>query len=330
MDLITKVKNIIRSQHLVKRGDKIIVAVSGGPDSVTLLNILNTLKHELGIQLFVAHLNHRLRKSATQDQQFVKKICYELNLPFLTKIAHISKRGGSVEEEAREARFSFLIEVARKCKADTIALGHTEDDLAETVLMRILRGTGLLGMRALLPKRDIKGFAFIRPLLYSTREEIEAFLKKRQIRFRRDPTNNSTRFFRNKIRLRLLPLLEEEYKGNIKEVLVNLSRNTTIDYDYLEKEGQRKFKQLVKQERGASRILVELKRLLKLHPAVRRILIRLAIEKLKGDTRRLTLKHLDHIEDLIHHRPKYSLIHLPNHLVATKTPRCLCLYTRNS
>lgn len=326
MDLVQKVKDSIHSQNLLSRNEAVVVGVSGGPDSVALISILRALSCDLNLQLYVAHFNHRLRKESQQDEKFVKDLSHKLNLPFVRgdwRHPRIPKKG-SLEELAREERLQFLMNAARSKKAKTIALGHQRDDLAETVLMRILRGTGLQGMRAILPKRNIQGFTFIRPLLGAGRKEIESYLKKNRLSFRVDATNKKTDFFRNKLRLKLLPLLEKEYQNNIREVLTNLSENITVDYDYLKNQAWALFSRL-KKSTNSKTIQFNLKSFRKEHLALQRLLIRLSVESLKGDTNRLTLRHWKEIEALLISRPAGAIVDLPDQLYVQKTKSSLIL-----
>jgi tRNA(Ile)-lysidine synthase len=193
MNPLTKIRTFIKTNHLFSKGERIVLGVSGGPDSVFLLYALYQLRHELGLSLIVAHINHHLRIDSTKDGNFVKKLCHELSLPFAIRDVRILKRKGqsSIEEIARQKRFNAFIEIAKKYHSRKIALGHNLDDLAETVLMRILRGTGLSGMRAILPQRQISGMTFTRPILDISHHEIMGFLKSKKLPFRLDPTNTS-------------------------------------------------------------------------------------------------------------------------------------------
>jgi tRNA(Ile)-lysidine synthase len=264
-------------------------------------------------------MNHGLRKDAQRDQKFVQKEAKRLQLPFTTETVFLKKKlkRGSIEEIAREIRQKSLIKAAKKNKAAVIALGHTRDDLAETVLMRLLRGTGLSGIRAILPKREMRGIVFVRPLIETKRSEVEHFLKKRGLTYRTDVTNKQKRFFRNKIRLELLPHLEKNYNKNIREILTNLCRSAAIDYEYLEREGRRLLKDLAKKT-GASCVELDYNRLLDLHLSQLRMVLRTSLEKLQGDTRRLTLAHIDEVEDLLRNRPLKSVVHLPNKITERK------------
>ncbi len=331
-NLLNQIRNTVLSQGLFKSGDKVIVAASGGPDSVFLLYALNQLKHELGIDLLAAHVNHGLRKGSAVDQRFVENLARTWRLPFITTTLVIKKKKNksSIEELARDARFGFLIKTAQRFGCDSIALGHTQDDLAETVLMRILRGTGLLGMRGILPKRKIYGVYFVRPLLNIEHRAIEIFLKRKNIKFRIDPSNKKPIFFRNKIRLQLMPFLSRHFNPDVRHTLANLANTMATDYDFLKQSGEELAKKLFLFPKNRRAISLKLDALTKLHPSMQRNLIRLAVEKLKGDTRRLTFAHIKEIESLIANRPPKSSVNLPQGVIITKESSLLCLRLRNS
>ncbi len=319
MDLVKKVKQYINTRHLLSKNDTVIVGVSGGPDSVALISILHALQYELKIKLIAAHFNHCLRPEAQGDERFVEDLCRDLNLDFIRGEWKKEKlpQKGSLEELARQVRFKFFVKTARAKKANVVALGHHRDDLAETILMRILRGTGLQGMQAILPKREINGFNFIRPLLGVTKEEIKDYLRKHNLKFRMDATNKNIDFSRNKIRLKLLPLLEKEYKTNIREVLANLSENAAADYEYLKTQALKSFKRL-RETSGSNTIQFNLDSFKREHLALKRLLIRLSIEHLKGDTNQLTMRHWKEIENLLDDRPFGSIVHLPGDIYVQK------------
>ncbi len=327
MDIVAQVKETIDDHKLLRKSERVIVGVSGGPDSVVLLYILNALRYELGITLHVAHLNHRLRKDAWLDQRFVEKLCDRWKLSLTARSLKKSdfQKNGSQEEIARDYRFQFFMDVAKKQDAKVIALGHTQDDLAETVLMRVIRGTGLMGMRGILPRRQINGFRFIRPLLDIPRLEIERFLKKEKLSFRIDSSNTDLKFFRNKIRRELIPNLEKSYNHRIKEVLAHLADVLAGDYDYLEEQSKKILTKLVASQSPVA-IKLKLSLLQKTHRALQRMLIRLSIERLRGDLNQLTFGHLSEIEDLIQHRPTGSVVHLPGGLSASRDKNCLVFW----
>ncbi len=330
MDLVDQVRRNIRRCGFLSCGDTLIVGVSGGPDSVALLHALVGLQHELGLKLCVAHFNHCLRKTALRDQKFVQQLAENLSLPCRVEVWKRRNERGSLEELARLERIEFFRSLAAETKAAAIILGHTRDDLAETVLMRILRGTGLQGMRGILLERHVQGVCLFRPLLDVSKKEILVHLKKRRIPFCLDETNRQKKFLRNKIRMELLPLIERQYNKNIKELLCHLADNAAVDYAYLEGQARLSFRRIAKCSKDGRNVRFGLQVLARRPLALRRMLIRIAVECLKGDTNRLTLKHSREIEDLIDQRPEGSIVHLPDMLCAQKTGGFLRLFVDDS
>jgi len=322
MNIKEKVKYAIRKERLLNKGDRVIVGVSGGADSVCLLYLLNGLKKEFKLFLHIAHLDHLLRKESGKDAEFVKALAVKLKIPITCARADIKKtvKGLCLEERARNARLAFLLKVAGKAGAEKIALAHNFDDQAETVLMRIIRGTGLYGLSGISPKRKMGRSFIIRPLLTIRRKEIEGFLKKKRMGFRTDKTNRDEAYFRNKIRHRLLPLLEKEYNRNIREALFNLAQSAGSDYDYLKGAAAR---YLV-----GGRTKLNLNNLAKLHPSVMRLKLRNAVSCLQGDTRRITFKHIRELEGLIFNRPQGAIVDLPKGVSALKKKKTLSFYLR--
>lgn len=322
--ILKQVRNSIKKYRLLESGDKVVVGVSGGPDSVALLYSLNSLKKELRLKLEVAHLDHMLRKDSAGDMAFVESLAQRLKLPVITAQINLKAlaKQGSLEEIARNARLGFLFRVARQVGADKIALGHNLDDQAETVLMRILRGAGLYGLSGILPKRSISGYQVIRPLLEVRRSQIEAFLKKRGIKPRRDISNDQDLYFRNKIRNRLLPFLEEGYNKNIKKTLANMAETAGQDYAFLNQLAAKKMK--------PSGGKIDLKEFSRLHPALQRLILRLMIKRLKGDTRAINLQHIREIEDLVCLRPPGSVVDLPKGVSVVKRKNSLSFYRKVS
>ena len=331
MNLIDKTEKILRDHRLISYGEKVIIGVSGGPDSTALLHVLYTLRNKLGLRLHAAHVDHQLRKSAARDALFVAKLCQNLQLPCTIKRIQIktSPAKSSIEEAAREKRFDYLLRLAKQKKVRTIILGHTQDDVAETVLMRILRGTGLLGLQGIWATRQMQDINIVRPFVHFSKKEIFSYLKQKKIKFCLDPTNRHTRFFRNKIRLQLFPLLEKQYQPNLREVLTNLANNTATDYDYLQKQGQAEFRKLVFKKHNGQMTL-KLENLRQLHPALQRMVIRLTIQNLKGNLNQLSLTHMKEIESLIHERPEGSRVDLPHGLTVQKNKSALTLERRKT
>ena len=327
--LIQKIKNTIKNNDLIRKNDSLLVAVSGGPDSVALLYSLYALRKELKFDLCVAHLDHMLRKDSIKDREFVLSLAKKLKLPAVIGRVDIGKLSeeGSVEEIARNKRQEFLFRVAKRCRANKIAIGHNRDDQAETVLMRIIRGSGLYGLNAILPKRRIDGFTLIRPLIEVSRKEIEGYLKKKKIKARIDKSNLEDIYFRNKVRNKLLALLEKDFNPNIKGVLANLASTVAVDYDFLLQKANRIF--LSCQLSAISHQLkLDLERLKTIHPAMLRLVVRLTYASIKGNLRKLNFQHLKEIEDLIFNRPINSIVDLPENISVQKKKKALIFYTR--
>ena len=250
MDLISEVEAAIRTHQLLERGGKVVVGVSGGPDSTALLDILRRLAPAYDLTLHVAHLHHGIRdEEADQDMAWVRRLAKRWNLPFTGKrvdIPPIAKDGGLSEEEAaRQVRYGFLAEVAQAVRASYVAVAHNADDQAETVLMHIIRGAGLAGLRGMLPSIQLKAYHFleedaiqadialIRPLLGITRSRIEAYCDARELQPRLDRTNRDTTYFRNKLRHEVLPYLSQ-LNPNMPERLCNLAEVVRADYELLQ------------------------------------------------------------------------------------------------
>lgn len=247
--------------------------------------------------------------------------CGQVNVKTLTK-------NGSIEEIARNVRLNFLFGVAKEIKADKIALGHTQDDQAETVLMRILRGSGLYGLCGIIPKRKINGLTVIRPLIEVPRRKIEKYLKIRRIKPRLDYTNLEDIYFRNRIRNKLLPLLEKEYNPNIKEILANMAESSGVDYAYLLHLSRRVFSRSAKSA-GKNRINLKLDKFLKSDLALQRMVLRHCITLVKGNLRRLAFKHIKEIEDLVLNRPDNSVVNLPKGVSVVKKRKYLSFFNKS-
>lgn len=307
-----QIRATIRKYNLISRGDKIIAGVSGGPDSCAMLLGLHAISKEFGFSVHVAHFDHGVRHDSSRDARFVKALSDRLALP-CTIGKPCSEPGterGSMEETWRKQRLDFFGRVARGQKTRVVALAHTRDDQAETVLMRVIRGTGLYGLAGIIPRREMNGLVVIRPLLEVTRADVERYLKRRRVRARVDPTNAKDLFFRNKIRNRLLPLLKKTFNPGISEALARLGESAGQDYDFLNRKAS-----ALCDSTGRRIPLLYLRRA---HPALRRIAYRNAIAAVAGSTRRITLKHTSEIEDLLLYRPAGSVVHLPREISCVK------------
>ncbi len=297
-----QVKSTIDKFGLIDKGDKIIVSVSGGPDSTALLFALNGLKLDYGLKLYIAHMDHMFRSSeeTKKDYEYVYALSQKLKLPLIFKKidvpAYAGGSGLSLEEAARGKRYEFLIKVAAEHDARKIAMGHTLDDQAETVLMRMIRGSGLGGLRGIPPKRAINGAFIIRPLIECWRRDVEAYLSGLKISARQDSTNLMQKFLRNRIRHELMLLLER-YNPNIKHALARSAWNFSYDYEIVAEAVDRSFSRCGKIKGGSASLNV--KRLKALKPGIRRGVIRKAIEAVKGDLRGIDYSHIEDIEGLM-------------------------------
>ncbi|MCX5700223.1 MAG: tRNA lysidine(34) synthetase TilS [Candidatus Omnitrophica bacterium] len=316
------VKNTIKRNLLIKQGDKILVGVSGGADSVCLLYLLKSLSKEFNLKLAIAHLDHMLRKDSALDAEFVRKLGLKLSIPVTIGKIDIKNLGakGSTEEIARDARLKFLFETAKKIKADKIALAHNLDDQAETLLMRLIRGSGLFGLSGILPMKIIQGNKIIRPLIEVPRTEIDKYLKIRKIKSRLDKTNLEDIYLRNRLRNKLLPMLKKEYNPQITQALSNLAQSSSLDYDFLSRYSAK----LIKEKFGS----INLVKFRRLHPAIQRMILRLKVAKLQGSTRRITYQHIKEIEDLIIARPTNSIVDLPKGISVLKKAKTITFYRR--
>ncbi len=288
-NLIKRIQNFVGKNELWERGDKIIVGVSSGADSTCLLDVLVKLMPKYDLKLIIAHINYGLRgEDSEQDEKFVQKLAEKYGL----KTARLSVSGGKnfSENKMRKIRYDFFEKIRRENNFNLIAVAHNRDDQAETVLMHLLRGSGLQGLSAMKAKNEI----IIRPLLNISREEILKYLEKNKLKYQIDITNENTNFFRNKIRHKLLPELEKNYNVEIKKVLAKMAMIVADDYDFLKREAGIK-KQLVSGEKGD----VKIKKILELHPAMQRQVLRSVISEIRTDLRNIESSHIEEIMKII-------------------------------
>lgn len=224
LPLPIKVLRFVEGEGLLRGGERVVVALSGGPDSVALLHVLLELRGALGLEVFAAHLDHMIRgEESYRDYLFVVDLCYELGVPLHAErmpVPDLVGKGESLEECARRVRYGFFERAMARFGADLLATAHHRDDQAETVLHHVLRGTGLEGLRGILPRRD----RFIRPLLCASRAEIMGYLEAKGLPFVLDSTNEDPSYTRNRIRKELLPYLERAFNPSVKEALWRLSQ----------------------------------------------------------------------------------------------------------
>ena len=305
--LCHEVEGVLQEAHVLDDTRPLLVAVSGGPDSLALLHLLHTLSGRHPLSLHVAHLNHGLRGPETEeDAKYVREVADRLSLPVTVEVADVvafrRERRLSWEAAAREVRYAFLSRTAERVGAAAVALGHTADDQAETVLLHLLRGSGLQGLRGMLPhtvrrSRDgTRRVALLRPLLRVTREETEAYCQALGLTPRFDSSNLEDRYTRNRIRHRLLPSLAQ-YNPSIREALVRLARTATRDLDFIDRELQQAWPALVTPEPWGLRVRRD--GFLALHPSLQAHLLRRAWEELAGESADLTSTQVEAMMDLV-------------------------------
>ncbi|MCX6344011.1 MAG: tRNA lysidine(34) synthetase TilS [Armatimonadetes bacterium] len=279
-----------RNYPMFEPGDKVIVAVSGGPDSVAMLHALHTHSQEMEITLHIAHLNHCIRGDQSDlDQEFVAALAHEFGIPATFKRIDIpalrSEMHLGEEEAARILRYKFLEEIAAEVGASKIAVGHNENDRAESVLLNIIRGSGINGLGSI---RPIRG-KIVRPLIDTPRALIEAYIEEHQLPFRVDESNTDTNYARNRIRHELLPLLEQEYNPRITDSLNRLADIAASENDYLDEAA------LSAAQSMQLRDAIDANLLSNLPIALQRRILRSEIEKLKGNLLDVSFEHVDRV-----------------------------------
>lgn len=240
-----EVINTIKKYYLIKENDSIVIGVSGGPDSICLLHILNELKDELNFKIYVAHINHMIREEADEETEYVKSFCENLGIECyikridVVKIANNLKRG--TEETGRQIRYEFFNEVLEKTFSNKIATAHNSNDKVETIIMNILRGSGTSGLKGIEAKRDDK---YIRPLIEVSREEIENYCEKNKLNPRIDKSNQENIYTRNKIRNIVIPYIKKEFNPNILKTINRLSEVAIEENEYLDKITEKTFNEI--------------------------------------------------------------------------------------
>ena len=296
-DLRSQVKDIIIFRKLISSGDHVLAAFSGGPDSLCLLHVLNELSGELGFKLTACHIDHHLRGKGSQaDAAWAMGLARKWTIKLVTKNvdvkAHSRKHRISLETSARELRRAALLEVAEELKCNRIATGHNRDDQAETVLMHLIRGSGLSGLAGI----PVRNGSFIRPILACSRSRIEAYLKQHKLAGRRDASNRSPKFFRNRIRHQLMPLLET-YNPQIKKALAQLAGNVELDLDIISEQVQRAFHSCAKRDK--SKIAIDLSKFKLYNKGLQHNILRHCSELLLGRGAVPDLLHVSSALDLI-------------------------------
>ena len=314
VDFVQQMRRFIAQHKMIKDGETVLVAVSGGADSLALLYGLNALRSQPKCQLHVVHLNHCLRPDADADANFVRQHAVDLRLPCTIQrmeIPHLAQQWKrSVEAAGRRARYQFYESVITEIDATKVALGHHQDDIAETVLMNLIRGSGATGLKGIAPVRDAK---FIRPLAGFTRQQIEAFLTSIGVVPRHDTTNTDTRYLRNRIRHELIPRLENEYNPNIKTGLSRTADVLRAESEYLDTAAREAF-EACRIQGPHKNVVLDRVEFRKHHIALQRRMLRQSVSKMSGDMSDLYFTHYEKMLNRIEAEAPNALFVLPNGL----------------
>lgn len=323
--LTTTLLRTLRRHSMVEAGERVLVGLSGGPDSVALTHALDALRAELRFDLVVAHLDHGLRESSAEDEAFCRELASSLELPFVSGRAEVATKARrekrSVEDAARAARYEFLFREATRLRCRRIAVGHTMDDQAETLLMRLTRGSGRRGLASAYPVMTPGEWihvgddpaAVIRPLIDVRREQVIDYLAEHGLGYRLDPSNDDRRFTRNRLRHDVIPWLAKELNPRLVETLARSAALLRDEEDFLELQARQAFSTIAT-SRGEE-IRLSISALVDVHPALRRRLARLTVEHIAGNARNLSGTHVNDVLDLLAPGKSGREVHLPGVVV---------------
>ena len=301
-----QVYNCIKKYKLISENDKLVIGVSGGPDSICILHVLNLLREKLKIQIFVAHVNHMIREEADSETEYVQEFCRKLGIDCYVKKVNVQeyakKRKIGTEEAGRIIRYEFFDEVATKFLANKIVTAHNSNDNVETILLNILRGSGLSGLKGIEAKREDK---YIRPLIETTRQDIEEHCLRYGLNPKIDKSNLENIYKRNKVRNDLIPYIQKEFNPNILKTVNRLSEVAREENDYLEKIAKIKFEECnvgvtnidhpTIGEIARKEIILDLKKFNNLELVIKRRVILYTINKVVGNTLGIEKVNIDEI-----------------------------------
>ena len=331
-NLIERVLRTTRNYDMFKPGDTVLVAVSGGPDSVFLFLALKSLQRKLKLKkLVVCNLDHGLRgRESSADSMFVKKLAEDADTGFIHKTIDLpsgKQKELSTEEAAREARYRFFYEAARAVKADCLATGHTLDDQAETILMRVIKGASLKGMAGISPVRHDGPVRVARPLLELEKKEIEKYLDDRSIAYRIDSSNLKPIYFRNVVRNEIMPYLEK-YNPRIKRALSNLAEHLREDFEFITDAKRNAIRNTHDARRDSVNVVVRLRDIVIQPKALQKEILRDCLEKSGGQIKRLSFRHWKELEHLVSRKSTGSRVDLPGDIRITMTASSLVFAKR--
>ena len=297
LDVLSNVRDHISRNNLIESGHTVVIGVSGGPDSVALLDLMMRLQVELDLKIHIAHVNHGLRgEESDKDQEFVAHLAHSNHLPFHCEAIQLESQGKSLEEAARDARHAFLEAVRGHTGSDRIALGHTRSDQAETFLLRLFRGAGTKGLGAIRPLRDE---VWIRPLLGLSRQAILAYNEFRNLTCRTDESNYDTRFLRNRVRHELIPLIVANYNPAIEEVLARSAEILQQEDELLEQLTESALQEAICYN-GKQKIILDVNTIFRYHISLQRRILRKVLLWLQFSATDVTFKTLHLVLDLLH------------------------------
>lgn len=279
-------QNKIFHSQLFKKKDKIVIGISGGPDSVSLTRLLNDLKKKYELELLLVHINYGLRnESSTKDEKFVVGLADELDIPLKVYKYKNTEKKGNLEENLREFRYKLFEKERKENSFDYIAIGHTLDDKVETFLMNLIRGAGNEGLVSLEARKN----KIIRPLIFFQKKELLEYLNSVNQLYRLDESNLDKKFFRNRIRLELIPLLEKEYNPQIKKRVSDLIEHIRSDLIIVEEINKKTYNELIQE--SVSGLELDVKKAEKVSLDLLKRIFRTAIINLQGDLRNVSAKH---------------------------------------
>lgn len=294
-----QVISVMKKYNMLEKGDKVVIGVSGGADSVALLAMLNDLRKEMALTLFVVHVNHGIRgNEAKRDEDFVINLCNSMDIQCQVKsydVPSLAKKWSMTEEEAgRKVRYDAFNECLEDKQANKIAVAHNLNDQAETVLMRLCRGTGLTGLGGIPPKRD----NIIRPLIECSRNQIEQWLEEKNIEFCMDSTNMETDYTRNKIRLEILPYLEKEINSKSIQNIVKTAQIVREEDQFIESETETMFKTALYTSTSYE-VLLKIDVVLGASRVIQRRLIRKALKTIDKNVKDISFSHIEAVINLM-------------------------------
>jgi tRNA(Ile)-lysidine synthase len=324
-NLIERVLKTVRNYAMLRPGDTVLVAVSGGPDSVFLLHAILAIRRKFGLKkVAVCNLDHGLRgEESKADSAYVMGEAKRLGVECVHKRIDMRRRAPgkvSTEEAAREERYRFFREAASRVGAGVVATGHTIDDQAETVIMRIIKGASLKGIVGIAPCREDGELRIVRPLVELGKGEILDYLELSGIGYRIDSSNLQDVYFRNVVRREILPFLER-YNPKLKRSLFNLAQHLREDFEYIDEARSREGKRLAKERDG--RVEIALRDLVVQPRAIQKEVLRDSLARAGGEVKKLSFRHWNEVDRLLRSASTGLSVDLPGSIRVTRTARDL-------